>query len=58
MLRRKKNAKNEVERYKARLIILGNLQQKNNIRDIYSLVVKYAIIRVVLGIAAIRNLKI
>ena len=58
MLRRKRNARNEVKRYKARLVILDNLQRKGEIGDIYSSVVKYATVRAVLAIAAARDLEL
>src|SRR4051794_1951387 len=58
VLKRKRNSRNEVERYKARLVALGNLQRRNETGDIYSLVVKYAIVRAVLGVAAARDLEI
>ena len=58
MLKRKRNARNKVERYKKRLVALGNLQRKSEIGDIYSLVIKYATIKTVLSVAVARNLKI
>src|SRR5262249_26031021 len=58
ILKRKRNTRNKIERYKARLVILGNLQRRSEIGDIYSPVVKYATVRAILGIAAVRDYEI
>ena len=57
VLRIKRNSEGEIERYKARLVVLGNLQRQwQDYADTYAPVVDFTVVRILLTMACTCNL--
>ena len=57
VLRIKRNSEGEIERYKARLVVLGNLQRQwQDYADTYAPVVEFTVVRILLTMACTCNL--